>query len=200
LSKVRESSERMATLIDDLLAFSRLGRQPLSTRPIQLEELVRQTIDETRSENGGRSVEFVVGELGSVEADPALLKQALANLLRNAVKFTSRNDHAVVHIGCRSDAGTNHVKTYYVKDNGVGFDMKYYDRLFGVFQRLHSASEYPGTGVGLAIVQRIIHRHAGTVWAESKPGEGATFYFTLRTAQREAEGLGARAVEENRAR
>jgi light-regulated signal transduction histidine kinase (bacteriophytochrome) len=180
LSAVRASSERMARLIDDLLAFSRLSREPLQTRPIRLDELVKQVIDETRAENEGRNIEFAVGELGTVDADPALLKQALANLLRNAIKFTSKEDPAVIQIDRQSEGGPGESTTYYVKDNGVGFDMKYYDRMFGVFQRLHSAAEYPGTGVGLAIVQRIVHRHAGTIWAESKPGEGATFYFTLR--------------------
>jgi light-regulated signal transduction histidine kinase (bacteriophytochrome) len=136
----------------------------------------------TRSENGHRNIEFRMDKLGTVDADPALLKQALANLLRNAVKFSAKKDHPVVQVGCRSDAGLATSKTYYVKDNGVGFDMKYSDRLFGVFQRLHRASEYPGTGVGLAIVQRIIHRHGGTIWAEARPDEGATFYFTLRGA------------------
>jgi signal transduction histidine kinase len=184
LGAVRANSQRMSQLIDDLLAFSRLGREALQTRPVQLDELVKQVIDETRSENGGRNVEFKLGELGTVDADPSLLKQALANLLRNAVKFTANKDPAIVEIGCRGENGGAQVKTYYVKDNGVGFDMKYYDRLFGVFQRLHSAAEYPGTGVGLAIVQRIIHRHAGTIWADATPGEGATFSFTLRRQPR----------------
>jgi light-regulated signal transduction histidine kinase (bacteriophytochrome) len=103
----------------------------------------------------------------------------LSTLLRNAIKFTARTDTAKIEIGSRRGNGAAPSTTYYIKDNGVGFDMKYYDRLFGVFQRLHSASEYPGTGVGLAIVQRIVHRHGGTIWAESKPDGGATFYFTL---------------------
>ena len=121
----------------------------------------------------------LIDELGTVAADPALLKQAGANLVRNAVKFTGTKNSARIHVGCRRDLDAGEA-TYYVNDNGVGFDMKYSDRLFGVFQRLHSASEFPGTGVGLAIAQRIIHRHGGKVWAESKPDEGATFDFTLR--------------------
>ena len=182
LAAVRSNSQRMSQLIDDLLAFSRLGREPLRTRPVRLDELVGQVMDETRSENGHRNIDFRMDELGTVDADPALLKQALANLLRNAVKFSAKKDPAVVRVGRGGDNGPADLKTYYVKDNGVGFDMKYSDRLFGVFQRLHKATEYPGTGVGLAIVQRIIHRHGGTIWAEATPDEGATFYFTLRGA------------------
>jgi light-regulated signal transduction histidine kinase (bacteriophytochrome) len=179
LSVVRASSQKMGHLIDDLLAFSRLGREQLRTRPLQLNDLVREILDETRSDRAGRHIDFVVGELGSVDADPALLKQALGNLLSNAIKFSRDKDPAVIEIGTerKSDAGP--ADSYYVKDNGAGFDMKYYDKLFGVFQRLHSHAEYPGTGVGLAIVQRVIHRHGGRIWADSKPGVGSAFYFTL---------------------
>ena len=180
LGVVRVNSQRMGQLIDELLAFSRLGREPLRSRPVQLNELVRQIVDETRSDYNGRTIDFVVGNLGIAEADPMLLKQALANLLSNAIKFTRDKRPAIIEIGSRSDTDTDNVNTYYVKDNGAGFDMKYYDKLFGVFQRLHSTAEYPGTGVGLAIVQRVINRHGGRIWADSKPGEGATFYFTLQ--------------------
>ena len=180
LGVVRANSQRMGQLIDELLAFSRLGREPLRSRPVQLNELVRQIVDETRSDYNGRTIDFVVGNLGIAEADPTLLKQALANLLSNAIKFTRDKRPAIIEIGSRSDTDTDNVNTYYVKDNGAGFDMKYYDKLFGVFQRLHSTAEYPGTGVGLAIVQRVINRHGGRIWADSKPGEGATFYFTLQ--------------------
>jgi signal transduction histidine kinase len=178
LSVVRASSRKMGQLIDELLAFSRLGRAPLQTRSIAMDPLVHQVIEELRNEAGGRRIEFSVASLGSAEADPALLKQALANLVSNAIKFTRDKDPARVEIGCRNgDASA--VPVYYIKDNGAGFEMKYYAKLFGVFQRLHSAAEYPGTGVGLAIVQRVIHRHGGKVWAEGAPGKGATFYFTL---------------------
>jgi signal transduction histidine kinase len=179
LGVVRANSHRMGQLIDELLAFSRLGREPLRTRPVQLDELVKQIVDETGTDHNGRIIDFVIGTLGIAEADPALLKQALVNLLSNAIKFTRDNPTAVIEIGCRSKTDPGEATTYYVKDNGAGFDMKYYDKLFGVFQRLHSNTEYPGTGVGLAIVQRVIHRHGGRVWADAKPGEGATFYFTL---------------------
>jgi PAS domain S-box-containing protein len=179
LGVIRANSERMGTLIDDLLAFSRLGRQPLATQQVQLEDLVQQTLGDLRPGLDGRKVEFAVGELGAVQADPALLRQALANLLGNAVKFTQTKDPAVVEVGRGQEPAGNGTAVYYVRDNGAGFDMKYYDKLFGVFQRLHSAKEFEGTGVGLAIVKRIIERHGGRVWAESIIGAGTTFYFTL---------------------
>ena len=181
LGVVRASSQKMGHLIDDLLAFSRLGREQLRTRPLQLNDLVAEIIDEARPGHDGRNIDFVVGELGTANADPALLKQALANLVSNAIKFTRDKDPAVIEIGTRDKGEATDADVYYVKDNGAGFDMKYYDKLFGVFQRLHSHAEYPGTGVGLAIVQRVIHRHGGRVWADSTPGSGTAFYFTLRT-------------------
>ena len=181
LGVVRASSQLMGRLIDALLDFARLGRQPLRTRPVELDELVSQTIGELRSGLGGRTIDFVIGKLGTAVADPALLKQVLANLLGNAVKFTRDKNPAVVEVGCRRDAETGDANVYYVKDNGAGFDMRYSEKLFGVFQRLNRAEEYEGTGVGLSIVQRVITRHGGRVWADSRPGEGATFYFTLRS-------------------
>jgi signal transduction histidine kinase len=194
LGVVRANSRRMGQLIDELLAFSRLGREPLRTRPVQLDELVTQIIDETRADHNGRIIDFVIGTLGIAEADPALLKQALVNLLSNAIKFTRDNHTAIIEIGCTSKTDLGEATTYYVKDNGAGFDMKYYDKLFGVFQRLHSNTEYPGTGVGLAIVQRVIHRHGGRVWADARPGEGATFYFTLQQHPQETATAGASPV------
>jgi light-regulated signal transduction histidine kinase (bacteriophytochrome) len=179
LGVVRASSQQMGRLIDDLLAFSRLGREQLRIRPLQLNELVREIIDEARPENDGRKIEFVVGNLGTADVDPALMKQALANLLSNAIKFTRGKDPAVIEIGIVDKGNASDAGAYYVKDNGAGFDMKYYDKLFGVFQRLHSHADYPGTGVGLAIVQRVIHRHGGRIWADSTPGLGSAFYFTL---------------------
>src|SRR5712671_1211953 len=181
LGVVRASSQLMGRLIDALLDFARLGRQPLRTRSVELDELANQVIDELRAGCGGRSIEFAVGKLGSAVADPALLKQVLANLLGNAIKFTRDKNPAVVEVGCRKEAETGAANVYYVKDNGAGFDMRYSDKLFGVFQRLHRAEEYEGTGVGLSIVQRVINRHGGRVWADSRPGEGATFYFTLES-------------------
>jgi light-regulated signal transduction histidine kinase (bacteriophytochrome) len=148
---------------------------------VELDALVNQVIDELRAEFSRRSINFTVGKLGTAEADPALLKQVLANLLGNAVKFTRDKDPAVVEVGCRRKTEKVDANIYYVKDNGAGFDMRYSDKLFGVFQRLHSEKEFPGTGVGLAIVQRVVTRHGGRVWADSMPGEGATFYFTLQS-------------------
>ncbi len=180
LNAVRANSQKMGQLIDDLLAFSRLGRAPLRTQPVQMEPLVQQIVDELRPEVNGRNIEFDVGALGSADVDPGLLKQALSNLLSNAIKFTRDSDPAVVEIGRRNEGDAGDTAVYYVRDNGAGFDMKYYEKLFGVFQRLHSSVEFPGTGVGLAIVQRVINRHGGRIWADAKPGEGATFYFTLQ--------------------
>jgi light-regulated signal transduction histidine kinase (bacteriophytochrome) len=175
LGVVRGSGARMGQLIDDLLAFARLGRQPLSTRQVALGELVQETIDELRPQCAGRSVEFIVGELGAAEADPALLRQVLANLIGNAVKYSGKQSNARIAVGRDGEI-------YHVRDNGAGFDMRYAERLFGVFQRLHRAQEFEGTGVGLAIVRRIVERHGGRIWAESAPGAGAAFYFTLRSS------------------
>src|SRR5260221_2244158 len=181
LGVVRASSQLMGRLIDALLDFARLGREPLRTRPVELDDLASPTIDELRSGLSGRTIDFVIGKLGTAVADPALLKQVLANLLGNAIKFTRDRNPAVVEVGCRREAETGGASVYYVKDNRAGFDMRYSHKLFGVFQRLHRAQEDEGTGVGLSIVQHVINRHGGGVWADSRPGEGATFYFTLES-------------------
>jgi signal transduction histidine kinase len=173
LGIIQQSVRKMDHLIEDLLAFARLGRQALERAPVPLETLVRRTMDEVRPLDADRRIEFTVGALGTADADSGLLQQALTNLLSNAVKFTRRRDTARIEVGRRGDV-------YYVRDNGAGFDMRHADKLFRVFHRLHPADEYEGTGVGLAIVQRVIERHGGRIWAESTFGEGATFYFTLR--------------------
>jgi light-regulated signal transduction histidine kinase (bacteriophytochrome) len=195
LRAVRANGQRMAQLIDDLLAFSRLGRAAVHTQPVDVNTLVEQVLHALRPDTEGRRIEFVIGRLGTAEVDPALFEQALTNLLSNAIKFTRDVDPATIEIGCEDQGGAGTTLVYFVKDNGAGFDMKYYEKLFGVFQRLHSTAEFPGTGVGLAIVQRVIHRHGGRVWAEAKPGEGATFFFTLRrsheTPGTAVEALGA---------
>ena len=180
LGVVRSSSELMGRLIEALLNFARLGRQPLKAQPVELDALVKQVIEELQAGTDGRSIDFAVGALGTAMADPALLRQVLANLLGNAIKFSRDRNPAVVEVGCRKESDTSGAHVYYVKDNGAGFDMRHYDKLFGVFQRLHTADAFEGTGVGLSIVQRVITRHGGRVWADSKPGEGATFYFTLQ--------------------
>jgi signal transduction histidine kinase len=174
---VRSSSQNMMQLIEGLLNFSRFGRAPLNTLTVALDDLVRQVVEELRSASVGRRIEFVVGELGAAEADPMLLKQVLVNLIGNAVKYTRGVDPARVEIGRRAEPGEE--TFWYVKDNGVGFDMRYYGKLFGVFQRLHGLDEFEGTGVGLAIVQRVIARHGGRIWADAAVGRGATFCFTL---------------------
>lgn len=188
LRLVRDSARQMGLLIDDLLAFSRLSRQPLNKQPVAPAKLVRQALEELRAEQEGRRIEIIIGDpsagsgqaLPICQADPILLKQVFVNLLSNALKFTRRREVARIEVGYLPRPGEGgEGGAYFVKDNGVGFDMRYADKLFGVFQRLHRAEEYEGTGVGLAIVQRIIHRHGGRVWAEAEVDGGATFYFTI---------------------
>ena len=165
----------MGRLVDDLLAFARLGRQPIRKQTVDPVKLVQQCLDELRCERDGRRIEITLGDLPPCDAEPNLLKQVWINLLSNAIKYTRGREVATIEIGCRVDGDPSGERTYFVRDNGVGFDMRYADKLFGVFQRLHRAEDYEGTGVGLAIVQRIIHRHGGRVWAEAQPGQGATF-------------------------
>ncbi len=176
LRTIRDGAQRMGALIDDLLAFSRLSRQPLNKQPVDNGRLVRNVLEELRPQFEGRKIDLRLGDLPACQGDAALLKQAWANLLSNAVKYTRKRDPAVIEIGC---AREQNEYVFYVRDNGTGFDMQYAHKLFGVFQRLHRAEEYEGTGVGLAIVQRIIHRHGGRVWADAALNRGATFFFTL---------------------
>jgi PAS domain S-box-containing protein len=177
LTAIRDNAKQMSDLIEDLLAFSRLSRQPLHKQSIDTADLVRQALQSLSGEQVGRRIETSMGELPACQGDPALLRQVWINLLLNALKFTREQNVARIEIGCLTQE--DGAPVYFVKDNGVGFDMRYAGKLFGVFQRLHRAEEYEGTGVGLAIVQRIIHRHGGRVWAEGAMGQGATFYFTL---------------------
>ncbi|MDQ4127911.1 MAG: CHASE domain-containing protein [Actinomycetota bacterium] len=176
LGRVRAASKHMAGLIDDLLDLSRVGRRPLSRERVDLSGLVAGILEDLRLSEPGRKVEFVTEEDVAVWADAGLLKVALENLLGNAWKFTSREPEARIEFGVQA-GGERPV--YYVRDNGAGFDQAYSDKLFGAFQRLHGQEEFEGTGIGLATVARIIHRHGGRVWAEGRVGEGATFYFTL---------------------
>ena len=176
LGLVREGAQQMARLIDDLLTYAKTARQPIAKRTVSLKELVNQCLEEFRGEIAERKAEVAVGNLPDCQADPVLLKQALINLLGNALKYTRKQPRAKIEVGCRSENGEQAI---YVKDNGAGFDMKHSGKLFGVFQRLHHKEDFEGTGVGLAIVQRVVHRHGGRVWAEAEPDKGATFYFTL---------------------
>ena len=178
LGDVRANVLRMATLIDDLLTFSRLSRQPINMRPIESSGLVRACVAELQSGQTERDMQFIIRELPPCQGDAALLKQVWINLISNAIKYTSKRAAALIEIGGVATAADGQV-IYTVKDNGAGFDMRYVDRLFGVFQRLHRAEDYDGTGVGLAIVRRIIVRHGGRIWAEAEPDKGAVFYFSL---------------------
>ena len=166
----------MARLIDDLLNFSRTGRQALAIRDVDPAVLVAEVLDDVDGERQGRDVRVTVGGLASCRADPALLKQVYSNLIGNALKFTRNREVAEIEVGSFDEDGR---PVFYVRDNGVGFDQKYANTLFQVFHRLHDAREYEGTGVGLAIVQRIIERHGGRIWVESEPDRGTTFFFTL---------------------
>ena len=177
LLTIREGAQKMGALIDDLLTFSRLSRAALNKQEVDADKMVRGVIDDLRPLQEGRRIELRVGELPSCEGAPALLRQVWVNLVSNAFKYTQKREIAVVEIGCEpAPEGV----AYFVRDNGTGFDMRYANKLFGVFQRLHRAEEYEGNGVGLALVQRIIHRHGGRVWAEAVVDRGATFYFTLK--------------------
>ena len=176
LETIRAGAQKMGALIDDLLTFARLNRQELSKRSFDTGSLVRSALEELGSPWADRKIEVRVGALAASSGDPVLLKQVWLNLLSNALKYTRKRELAVVEIGClQTDDG----ETFFVRDNGTGFDMRYADKLFGVFQRFHRAEDYEGTGVGLAIVQRIIHRHGGRVWADAAVDRGSTFYFTL---------------------
>jgi len=189
LQTIREGAQRMGALIDDLLTFSRLGRLPLSKRAVETGDLVRAILEDLSSQRAGRQIEVSIAELPVCQGDAVLLRQVWINLLSNAFKYTRRREKAVIEVGCKrepiaaEDHGGPEKKTnenvYFVRDNGTGFDMRYAGKLFGVFQRLHREEEYEGTGVGLAIVQRIVHRHGGRVWAEAAEDHGATFFFTL---------------------
>jgi signal transduction histidine kinase len=176
LGVIRDNAQQMGRLIDDLLSFSRLSRQPLKKLPLSPLELVEQVLSTLSQDQQERSIEMVIDELPVCLGDASLLKQVWMNLLSNALKFTRNCNPAHIEVGFEQLPGE---MIYFVKDNGTGFDMRYVDKLFGVFQRLHRPEDFEGTGVGLAIVQRIVRRHGGRVWAESELGKGASFYFSL---------------------
>lgn len=176
LLRVMRASNRMGELIDDLLVLSRISRGELALATVDVAELARASMRHCREGSDGREVQFHVAEMPAARADRKLLALVLDNLLSNALKFSGTRQPACIEVGAGEFSGRF---AYYVRDNGVGFDMRYADKLFGAFQRLHSMDEFEGTGIGLATVQRIIHRHGGEVWAEAEPDKGATFYFTL---------------------
>lgn len=176
LQRIHDASVRMSSLIDDLLNLSRIGRSELTARPISLSQIAAEAAAAVRERHPTRDVQLEIAPGMEVSADPRLLRIALENLVSNAWKYSSRCPQAHVSIG--TQAG-EHGPVYFVRDDGVGFDMKYADKLFVPFQRLHPEAEFPGSGIGLVTVQRIVARHGGRVWADAKPDEGATFYFTL---------------------
>jgi light-regulated signal transduction histidine kinase (bacteriophytochrome) len=176
LESIQRNAEQMFQLINDLLAYSRLLRQRFEPQAVEVGDLVRQAWEDLGSICQGRSVNLQVAPLPRVKGDHAMLQQAWLNLLSNALKSTARRELAKIEVGTLSQPGE---RVFFVQDNGVGFDMKYADKLFGVFQRLHSQEDFPGSGIGLAVVKRIVLRHGGRVWAEARPGQGATFYFAL---------------------
>jgi PAS domain S-box-containing protein len=176
-----DSAKRMGNLIDDLLAFSRIGRAETQKTLVSLEQLVREALTEVRQDAEGRNIAWKVGSLPDFYGDRSMLRLVLVNLISNAIKFTRTRPQPEIEIGC-ADGNTDDL-VIFVRDNGVGFDMRYANKLFGVFQRLHQASEFEGTGIGLATVQRIIHRHGGKVWAEGVVDGGATFYLSAPKPQ-----------------
>lgn len=181
VAMILESSDKMGNLIDDLLAFSRIGRAETHKTMISLDQLVQEVLAEVRQDTAGRDIEWKIGGLPASYGDRSMMRLALVNLIANAVKFTRTRARAEIEIGC-VEPNANQVVVF-VRDNGVGFDMKYVNKLFGVFQRLHSVEAFEGTGIGLATVQRIVHRHGGRVWADGEVDRGATFYFSLPKSQ-----------------
>ncbi len=180
ISIILRNGQRMGQLIDDLLAFSKLGRKEISKSDISMYAMAQNVIDDFKRTETSERTHFTINRIPAAEADITTIRQVWVNLISNAIKYSSQHETPVVEIGAFEKDG---VITYYVKDNGAGFDMAYYDKLFGVFQRLHSGKDFEGTGVGLAIVQRIISKHGGRIWAQSKVNEGATFYFTLNNTK-----------------
>ena len=190
---IHEAAQHMKRMVDELLNLGRVGRRDLHPQSTELRPLVDAAMFELESQTRGRNIAWQVGPLPEVDCDPELMESVVANLLSNAVKFTRDRDPAVIEVGQMSSEDQTVI---FVRDNGAGFDMQYADRLFGVFQRLHRSDEFEGTGVGLATVQRIIHKHGGRIWAESELGKGATFFLTLPAARsrKAQEGTPSRAT------
>jgi light-regulated signal transduction histidine kinase (bacteriophytochrome) len=182
LQRVLDNTTRMGQLVDDLLKFARLGRQALSKREVPVAAIVQEILRDALREAGERCINITVGDLPTVHGDPALLRQVFSNLIGNAFKYSHLRAEAAIEIGSHTSDGE---LVFFVRDNGAGFDMRYADKLFGVFQRLHRREDFEGTGVGLAIVQRIVQRHGGRIWAEAEVNKGATFYFTTESQSHE---------------
>lgn len=178
LEVITRNANKMNLLIDDLLSFSKIGKQVMEKQQLDMEEIVQEVIAELPDSE--KPVRFAIGELSGIRGDRSLLKVVLENLISNAVKYTGKKEIPQIEIGSYTDVKN---QVYYVRDNGAGFNMRYYDKLFGVFQRLHAERDFPGSGVGLALVQRIIRRHKGEIWAEAEVDEGASFYFSLPTEE-----------------
>ncbi len=182
LNIISQSAERMGQLMDDLLNFSRAGRLEIHKSAVDLGKLVSEVLDELGAETKERDIDWKIGRLPVVHADRSMLRLVLLNLISNALKFTRGRERPCIEIGARTDGANSVVIS--VRDNGAGFDMKYVDKLFNVFQRLHNADQYEGTGIGLASVRRIIQRHGGQTWAEGQAGKGATFHFSLPRSEK----------------
>jgi signal transduction histidine kinase len=184
LDRIRSSTKQMGLLIEGLLNLARVSRRPLEPRPVDLSQIAKDVVNDLQQRDPDRAVEVSIWDGMHAEGDAHLLRAVLENLVGNAWKFTSKKDKARVDIGALKDG--KHT-TFYVRDNGAGFDMSYADKLFGAFQRLHAVNDYAGTGIGLATVQRIVHRHGGRIWAEAEIGKGAVFYFTLGAGEEQAD-------------
>ena len=192
LERIEEGTRRMGLLVDELLNLARVGRHALTLEVTSLNSLVEDVKSLLQPETEGRAVDWKIAKLPSAQCDPILIKQVFQNLVANALKFTRPREHALIEIGHRQENGQ---MVIVIRDNGVGFNMKYTDKLFGVFQRLHRAEDFEGTGIGLATVKRIIHKHGGRVWAESELDKGATFYFTLEAEPTQARSEEAKPIE-----
>ncbi|MGA9558936.1 MAG: PAS domain S-box protein [Terriglobales bacterium] len=185
LRRIHSGTGRMGQLVDELLNLTRIGRQSLTLQPTDLNSVVDEVVTMLESDTAGRAVEWKISALGSVVCDPTLIRQVFQNLIGNALKYSRPRSPAVIEIGC---SAKDKLQVIWVRDNGVGFDMRYADKLFGVFQRLHRPEEFEGTGIGLAIVDRILRKHGGRVWAEAELGRGATFYFVLDSSSQSGPG------------
>ena len=196
LERIESGAQRMGQLVDELLNLTRVRRQALAVKATELGSVVKDVLTILEPEIAGRQIEWKIAELPFVECDPVLIQQVFQNLIGNALKYSRPRSPAVIEIGQMTDIRKiqeNGSPVFFVRDNGVGFNMKYADKLFGVFQRLHRAEDFEGTGVGLATVQRIVQKHGGEIWAEAELDRGATFYFTLGARKQSGESAAAAA-------